>query len=129
MKKAIALALVLVLALAVFSACQKQEEVKATETKKEVTLYFTLYNRTGEKVTSFTMEDMQGSSKISAKDIADGINSEFSFPAVVDDSGTPKIQIAYTTESVQGGNVILYQKTDAITLLPSGSIKFEAPAE
>ena len=128
MKKAIALALVLVLALAVFSACQKQEEVK-TEAKKEVTLKYTIYNRTGERVTNFSMEDLQGSSKISANNIEDGLNSQFSITAAVDDTGTPRLQIAYVTASVQGANVILNEKADAITLLPGGSIEFKAPAE
>lgn len=127
MKKSIALALVLVLALAVFSACQKQDESK--DTQKEATLQYTIYNRTGEKVTTFTMEDLQGPSRISASDLPDGLSSQFSITSAVDETGTPRIQIGYITESVQGANVILNEKTNAITLLPSGSIEFKAPAD
>ena len=125
MKKILALALVCVLALAVLASCAKKEEPKA---EQSALVSYTVYNRTGEKVKELTLADTRSDKSWSFGGIADGTSIGVSVDAVLDDTGTPSLTLGYTTETVNGGGVIINQKIENITLLP-GSVEFTAPAE
>ena len=112
MKKIFALILVLVLALAVFSSCGKKEEVKTADCK------YTIYNRTGSKVTNITFTDTKKEKS----------SFEITFNCIVDDTGTPNLRVEFKTENGGGAGTSLNQKTDSITL-GNGTITFEAPKE
>lgn len=124
MKKIFALILVLVLALAVFSSCGKKEEVKTADCK------YTIYNRTGSKVTNITFTDTKKEkSAFEIKtSLEDGAKTEFTFNCIVDDTGTPNLRVEFKTENGGGAGTSLNQKTDSITL-GNGTITFEAPKE
>ena len=123
MKKIFALILVLVLALAVFSSCAKKEEEK-----KQAAVKYTIYNRTGEEITNFTIEDRDGTAKTTVARILDGTDTEISLTVVVDNTFTPNLQITYSTAGGNGLSVLLNQKADAITLRPE-TVDFTAPVE
>lgn len=127
MKKVFALILVLVLALAAFSSCAKKEEPKEAA-RKEATLKYTVYNRTGEVVSTFSIKDLDGTSETTARDMEKDLATEVSVLALVDETGTPNLQVAFTTAGTNGALVGLNTKTDSITLLPGG-ISFEAPKD
>ena len=126
MKKRLAIvAVLLVAALVLVSCAQNNETAKKTT---EETLNYTIYNRTGEVITELIIADKTGRTSTTARNLEVGLTSTASVGAVVDDSGTPSLQIDYKTAGGKAVSATLNTKTDAITLLPD-TVEFKAPAE
>ena len=126
MKKTLAMIAVLLMAALVLASCAQNNETAKKTT--EETLNYTIYNRTGEVITELSISDKTGRTSTTARNLEVGLTSTASVGAVVDDSGTPSLQIDYKTAGGKAVSATLNTKTDAITLLPD-TVEFKAPAE
>lgn len=126
MKKRLAIVAVLLAAALVLASCAQNNETAKKTT--EETLNYMIYNRTGEVITELIIADKTGRTSTTARNLEVGLTSTASVGAVVDDTGTPSLQIDYKTASGKAVSATLNTKTDAITLLPD-TVEFKAPAE
>ncbi len=126
MKKKLAIIAVLLVAALVLASCAQNEETAKKTT--EETLNYTIYNRTGEVITELSIADKTGRTSTTARNLEVGHTSTTSVGAVVDENGTPNLQITYKTASGKSVSATLNTKTEAITLL-SDTVEFKAPAE
>ena len=122
MKKMLVLVMAAVLLL-VCAGCAKNNQ-------KSEMISFTIYNRTGGKVTDLVITDKQGKQSISTKEIADGSHAGLSLNAVLVSDGKADLDMTFfNADGVQVRDELRTDNNSAVTLQKDGSVSYKAPEQ